>query len=291
VCIVGEIGRERQAKKVFLLWREGAGLTGQGKRFILRTKPGLFLWEFEPQGVLSRMQDSDVEIVREPGAVSRIFELMLERRKTLSIVQHGHRSDAWVVKVSPTRLILAKRDKASKFTPEPVEFQFRCVLGRNIIGKSRIFRMKDEYLELSLPAEITIIQRRHAYRVVPTADSLAIFQTVGKWILSGRIEDLSATGFLVRLPQATPVVVPWEIRAVCLQLHHAAPANEFAPQGTVESFQLRFEWATIVRKADNGTTKLASYGIRFTPTPADERQLAQIILKFERAARLKGVTA
>ena len=40
------------------------------------------------------MEDSDVEIVREPGAVSRIFELMLERRKTLSIVQHGHRSDA-----------------------------------------------------------------------------------------------------------------------------------------------------------------------------------------------------
>jgi hypothetical protein len=237
------------------------------------------------------MQDADVEIVREPGAVSRIFELMLERRKTLSIVQHGHRSDAWVVKVSPTRLILAKRDKASKFTPDVVEFQFRCVLGRNIIGKSRIFRMKDEYLELALPAEITIIQRRHAYRVVPTADSLAIFQTVGKWILSGRIEDLSATGVLVRLPQATPVVVPSEIQAICLQLNHAVPASEFAPQGTVESQLVKLKTGTIARKADNGTTKFASYGIHFIPTAAQERQLAQTILSFERAARLKGLTA
>ncbi|MHB1184925.1 MAG: PilZ domain-containing protein [Desulfobulbia bacterium] len=237
------------------------------------------------------MEDSDVEIVRELGAVSRIFEQMLERRKPLSIVQQGHRCDAWVVKASPSRLILAKRDKAAKFTANPVEFQFRCVLGRNIIGKSRILRLNDEYLEVALPAEIMIIQRRHAYRVVPTADSVAIFQTVGKWILSGRIEDLSGKGVLVRLPQATPVVVPWEIRAVCLQLNHAVPASEFAPQGTVERFQLRFEWASIVRKADNGTTKLASYGIRFAPTPADERQLAQIILKFERAARQKGLTA
>ena len=237
------------------------------------------------------MENSDVEIVREPGAVSRIFEQMLERRKALSIVQHGHRCDAWVVKVSNLRLILAKRDKASKFTTDAVEFQFRCVLGRNIVGKSRVLRSNDEYLEVALPAEIMIIQRRHAYRVVPTADSVAIFQTVSKWILSGRIEDLSSKGALVRLPQATPVVVPWDIRAVCLQLNHAAPASEFAPQGTVESFQIRFEWATIVRKADNGTTKLATYGIRFAPTPADERQLAQIILKFERAARLKGITA
>ncbi len=238
---------------------------------------------------MERMEDSDVEIVREPGAVSRIFEQMLERRKPLSIVQQGHRCDAWVVKASPSRLILAKRDKAAKFTANPVEFQFRCVLGRNIIGKSRILRCNDEYLEVALPAEIMVIQRRHAYRVVPTADSVAIFQTVGKWILSGRIEDLSGKGVLVRLPQATPVVVPWEIRAVCLQLNHAVPASEFAPQGTVERFQLRFEWASIVRKADNGTTKLASYGIRFAPTPADERQLAQIILKFERAARQKGL--
>ena len=237
------------------------------------------------------MEDSDVEMVRDPGAVSRIFELMLERRKALSIVQQGHRCDAWVVKISPGRLILAKRDKAAKFTAQPVEFQFRCVLGRNIIGKSRILRLKDDYLEVTLPAEIMIIQRRHAYRVVPTADSVAIFQTVGKWILSGRIEDLSGKGVLVRLPQATPVVVPWEIRAVCLQLNHAVPASEFVPPGTVESFQLRFEWASIVRKADNGTTKLATYGIRFAPTPADERQLTQIILKFERAARLKGLSA
>ncbi|MFA6500045.1 MAG: PilZ domain-containing protein [Desulfurivibrionaceae bacterium] len=237
------------------------------------------------------MKDSDIEIVREPGAVSRIFELMLERRKALSIVQHGHRCDAWVVKVSPSRLILAKRDKASNFTTDEVEFQFRCVLGRNIVCKSRILRLKDDYLELALPAQITIIQRRHAYRVVPTADSVAIFQTVGKWILSGRIEDLSSTGVLVRMPQATPVVVPWEIQAVCLQLNHAVPVSEFTSAGTVESFQVRFEWATIVRKADNGTTKLATYGIRFAPTPADERQLAQIILKFERAARLKGLTA
>ena len=70
------------------------------------------------------MEDSDVEIVQEPGAVSRIFELMLERRKALSIIQHGHRSDAWVVKVSACHLVLAKRDKASKFTPGEVEFQF-----------------------------------------------------------------------------------------------------------------------------------------------------------------------
>lgn len=237
------------------------------------------------------MEDSDVQMVREPEAISRIFELMLERRKALSIVQHGHRCDAWVVKASTSRLILAKRDKGSKFTASPVEFQFRCVLGRNIMGKSRILRCNDEYLEVALPAEIMIIQRRHAYRVVPTADSVAIFQTVGKWILSGRIEDLSSTGILVRLPQATPVVVPWEIRGLCLQLNHAAPASEFAPQGTVESSQLRFEWATIVRKADNGTTKLATYGVRFTPTPAAERQLAQIILSFERAARQKGLTS
>ncbi|MFH1020143.1 MAG: PilZ domain-containing protein [Pseudomonadota bacterium] len=236
------------------------------------------------------MEDSDVEIVREPGAVSRIFEQMLERRKALSIVQHGHRCDAWVVKASTSRLILAKRDKAAKFTASPVEFQFRCVLGRNIVGKSLILRFNEEYLEVELPAEIMIIQRRHAYRVVPTGDSVAIFQTVGKWILSGRIEDLSSKGVLIRLPQATPVVVPWEIRAVCLQLNHAVPASEFVPSGTVESFQVRLEWATIVRKADNGTTKLATYGVSFEPTPAVERQLAQIIFCFERAARLKGLS-
>ncbi len=237
------------------------------------------------------MEEAEVEIVRNAGAVSRIFEQMLERRKTLSIVQHGHRSDAWVVKVSPTRLILAKRDKASKFTSGGVEFQFRCVIGRNIIGKGMIFRIKDEYLELALPAEVTIIQRRHAYRVVPTAESLAIFQTASKWILAGRIEDLSATGVLVRLPQATPVVVPSDIQAICLQLNHAVPAGEFTPPGTLERFQIILKTGAIARKADDGTTKFATYGIHCAPTPADERQLAQIILKFERAARLKGLTA
>jgi len=237
------------------------------------------------------MEDSDVEIVQEPGAVSRIFELMLERRKSLSIVQHGHRCDAWVVKVSACHLILAKRDKASKFTAGPVEVQFRCVVGRNIVGKSRILRLKDDYLEVALPAEVMIIQRRHAYRVVPTADSVAIFQTVSKWILSGRIEDLSGKGVLVRLPQATPVAVPSDIQAVCLQLNHAVPASEFVAAGTIESFLVRFKTAKIVRKADNGTTKLATYGILFEPTIVIERQLAQIILSFERAARLKGLTA
>lgn len=237
------------------------------------------------------MEDSDVEIVRGPGVVSRIFELMLERRKALSMVQHGHRSDAWVVKVSTSRLILAKRDKASRFTPDVVEFQFRDVLGRNIVGKGRILRLKDDYLEVALPEQVTIIQRRHAYRVVPTADSVAIFQTASKWILSGRIEDLSANGVLVRLPQATPVVVPSEIQAVCLQLNHAAPASEFTPAGTVERFQIILKGATIARKADNGATKFATYGIHFEPPLTEERQLAQVILNFERAARLKGLTA
>jgi hypothetical protein len=216
---------------------------------------------------------------------------MLERRKALSIVQHGHRSDAWVVKVSASRLILAKRDKASKFTAGPLEFQFRCVLGRNIVGKGRIMRLNDEYLEIALPEQITIVQRRHAYRVMPTADSVAIFQTAGKWILSGRIEDLSGRGVLVRLPQAASVVVPSDIRALCLYLTHAVPASEFTPPGTMESFLLRFKTAAIVRKADNGATKLATYGLRFEPTIDEDRQLAQIILRFERAARLKGLTA
>ena len=237
------------------------------------------------------MEESDVEIVQDPGAVSRIFELMLERRKALSIVQHGHRSDAWVVKVSPSRLILAKGDKASKFIPAEVELQFRCVFGRNIVGKSRILRLKDDYLELALPAQVTIIQRRHAYRVVPTSDSVAIFQTATKWILSGRIEDLSGKGVLVRLPQAAPVVVPCDIEAVCLQLNHAVPASEFAAVGTTESFLVTLKTASIVRKADNGTTKFATYGILFEPPLEVERQLAQIILSFERAARLKGLTA
>lgn len=239
------------------------------------------------------MEDSDVEIVRGPGAVSRIFELMLERRKALSIVQHGHRSDAWVVKVSAPRLILAKRDKASKFTPDAVEFQFRDVLGRNIVGKSRILRLKDEYLEVALPAEMTIIQRRHAYRVVPTVDSVAIFQAASKWILSGRIEDLSANGVLVRLPQSAPIVVPSEIKALRLQLNHALPtASELAPnEGAVESLVLRLKTGTIARKADEGTTKFASYGIHFKLTAAEDRQLAQMILNFERAARQKGLTA
>ena len=237
------------------------------------------------------MEDSDVEIIREPSAVSRIFEQMLERRKVLSIVQHGRRSDAWVVKVSPTSLILAKRDKASNFTTDAVEFQFRCVLGRNIVCKSRILRLKDDYLELALPAQITIIQRRHAYRVVPTADSVAIFQTATKWILSGRIEDLSTTGVLVRIPQAALVPVPSDIQALCLQLNHAVPVSEFTPSGTVESFLVTLKTAAIVRKADSGTTKFATYGILFAPTRAVERQLGQVILSFERAARQKGLTA
>ena len=235
------------------------------------------------------MENSDIEIVQEPGAVSRIFALMLERRKSLSIVQHGHRSDAWVVKASLSRLILAKRDKASKFTTDPVQFQFRCVLGRNIVGKSRIIRLNDEYLELALPAEITIIQRRQAYRVMPTGDSLAIFQTASKRILSGRIEDLSATGILVRLPQATPVAVPSTIQAICLQLNHAGPPSELAPQGTMESVLVTLKAATIVRKADNGTTRFATYGLHFTPTMTEERQLVHIIFSFERVARLKGL--
>lgn len=238
------------------------------------------------------MEDSDVEIVRGPGAVSRIFELMLERRKALSIVQHGHRSDAWVVKVSAARLILAKRDKASKFTPDAVEFQFRDVLGRNIVGKSRILRLKDEYLEVALPAEMTIIQRRHAYRVVPTAESMAIFQTASKWLFAGRIDDLSSNGILVRLPQSAPIVVPSEIKALRLQLNHALPtASELAPEGAVESLVLRLKTGTIARKADDGTTKFASYGIHFKLTAAEDRQLAQMILSFERAARQKGLTA
>lgn len=238
------------------------------------------------------MEESDIEIVHEPGAIRRIFELMLERRKILRIVQHGHRSDAWVVKVSPSRLILAKRDKALNFTSEPVEFQFRCALGRNIVGNSRILRLNDDYLELALPAEVTIIQRRHAYRVVPTADSVAIFQTATKWILSGRIENLSSKGILVRLPQATTIVVPSDIQTLCLRLNHAVPASETTPPGTMEHFLLTIKAATITRKADKkGTTKFATYGIHFTPISSEERLLSQIILRYERAARLKGLNA
>ena len=235
------------------------------------------------------MNESEVEIVRAPGVVGRIFELLLERRRPLSIVQHGHRSDAWVVKVTPSRLILAKRDKASRFTPEAVEFQFRCVLGRNIVGKSRILRLNDDYLELALPAEVTIIQRRHAYRVVPTADSIAIFQTATKWIMSGRIEDLSITGMLVRLPQAAPVAVPGDIQGIRLHLNHVAPASEFAPKATEESFLVTIKTAAIVRKGDDGKAKFATYGIHFASTLAIERQLSQVILRFERVARLKGL--
>ncbi|OGR01631.1 MAG: hypothetical protein A2505_08965 [Deltaproteobacteria bacterium RIFOXYD12_FULL_55_16] len=239
------------------------------------------------------MEDSDVEVVRDQGAVSRIFEQMRERRKPLGIVQHGHRSDAWVVKVSASQLILAKRDKALKFTTEAVEFQFRCVLGRNIMGKSRIIRLNDDFLELALPAEIMIVQRRQAYRVVPTADSVAIFQTEAKWILSGRIEDLSSRGILVRLPQATPIAVPCDIKTLCLYLNHAGPVNEITHQGTVESFLITIKSATmnIVRKADNGTTKFATYGIYFMPSITEDRLLARIIVSYERAARQKGLRA
>jgi len=239
------------------------------------------------------MKESDVEVVREPGAISLIFEMMHEQRKPLAIIQHGHRSDAWVVKVSPSRLILAKRDKALQFTAEAVEFQFRCVLGRNITGKSRIIRLNDDFFEVALPAEVAIIQRRQAYRVVPTVDSVAIFQTVTKMILSGRIEDLSSTGILVRLPQTTPIAVPCDIRALCLCLNHAEPTSDFTRPEIVKNFRVTIKAATmtIVRKADNGTTKFATYGIRFVPTPAEERQLARIIVGYERAARQKGLRA
>lgn len=239
------------------------------------------------------MEESDVEIVRNSEVVSLIFELMREQRKPLSIVQHGHRSDAWVVKVTPSHLILAKRDKALKFTTEAVEFQFRCVLGRNIVGKSLIVRLNDDFLELALPAEVAIIQRRQAYRVVPTVDSVAIFQTVTQRILSGRIEDLSSLGLLVRLPQTIPIAVPCDIRALCLYLNHAEPTNDFTRPGTVKNFKVTIKTATmtIVRKADNGATKYATYGIRFVPTPAEERQLARIIVGYERAARQKGLRA
>ena len=237
--------------------------------------------------------DSVIEIVREPGAVSLIFEKMQDQRKPLSIVQHGHSSDAWVVKVSPSQLILAKRDKALKFTTEAVEFQFRCVLGRNITGKSRIIRLKDDFLELALPPEVAIIQRREAYRVVPTIDSVAIFQTVKKRILSGRIEDLSSTGILVRIPQEIPIAVPCDIRALCLYLNHAESASDFTRQGTVKNFMVTIKTAimTIVRKADNGATKFATYGIHFTPSALEERQLSRIIVGYERAARQKGLRA
>jgi c-di-GMP-binding flagellar brake protein YcgR len=206
-------------------------------------------------------------------------------------VQHGQRSDAWVVKVSAASLILAKRDKGLRFTFDSVEFQFRCVLGRNIVGKSRILRCNDDYLELAFPATLAIIQRRQAYRVVPTADSIAIFQSASNRILSGRIEDLSTIGMLVRLPQATPITVPSEIKAVCLQLNHAVPAGEFAPAGATERSLVTCKTATIVRKADNGTTRLATYGIHFSPTAVAERKLLQIILLYERAARLKGLAS
>ena len=237
--------------------------------------------------------DSVVEVVREQGAISLIFEMLREQRKPLSIVQHGHRSDAWVVKVTSSHLILAKRDKALKFTTEAVEFQFRCALGRNIVGKSLIVRLKDDFLELALPAEVAIIQRRQAYRVVPTVDSVAIFQTVTKRILSGRIEDLSSTGILVRLPQATPIAVPCDIRVLCLYLNHAESTSDFIRPGTVKNFMVTIKTATmtIVRKADNGKTKFATYGIRFVPSPAEERQLVRIIVGYERAARQKGLRA
>lgn len=237
------------------------------------------------------MENSDDEIIRDHGVISQIFELMLDRRKTLSIVQNGKRSDALIVKVSPSRFILAKRDKALKFITGAVELQFRCVLGRNIVGKSQILRLKDDFLEISFPAEVTIIQRRHAYRVMPTVDSVAIFLTATRWILSGRIEDLSSTGILVRLPQETPVEVPCDISMLCLHLKHAPPAGEFTQKGAMESVTLMIKAATmnIVRKADNGKTKFATYGIRFVTTIAEERKLAKVIVSYERAARLKGI--
>lgn len=233
------------------------------------------------------MNDSDYEIVKNPAAVSRIFELMLERRKPLTIVQHGHRSDAWVVKVLPERLILAKRDKASLFTAADLEFQFRCVLGRNIVGKTRVLRLNDEYLEIALPPQVTIVQRRHAYRVVPTADSIAYFLTEGKWLASGRIEDISSRGILVMVPQATPISVPGEISSLNLQLNHLIPPNELAHKSKAShlSLEVRIPEASVVRKADKGVTRFAAYGLYFVPSANLERELVQMILRFERAVR------
>lgn len=236
------------------------------------------------------MDESDIEIVQDQSAVSHIFELMMEERKALGLIQHGERSDAWVVKVSSSRLILAKRYKATKFTPDTVELQFRCALGRNIVGKSRILRLSDEYLEIALPEKVAIIQRRHAYRVAPTADSIAIFQDSKKWILSGWIENLSATGILVRIPQTTPVVVQSDIEALWLQLNHVPPASELSTPGKMERSYISIKAATFARKADNGTTKFATYGIHFIPTLAEERQLAKMIVSYARAARQKGLS-
>jgi len=238
------------------------------------------------------MEESDFEIVRTPAAVSRIFEQMLERRKPLSIIQHGHRSDAWVVRVFPDRLLLAKRDKASYFTAEELEFQFRCVIGRNITGRTRVARLNDEYLEIVLPSQLVVVQRRHAYRVVPTADSSACFLAGGKWVISGRIEDISARGILVRVPQAAPVTVPGLLANLRLHLNHALSPAELAGRGSkapLEMVQVTIPEATVVRKADKGITKFAAYGVHFIPNIILERQLVQIILRFERAARQKGI--
>lgn len=238
------------------------------------------------------MENLDDEIIRDHKAISQIFELMRKQRETLSIIQNGQRSDALVIKVSPSRLILAKRNRALQFTDGVLELQFRCVLGRNIVGKSQILRLNGDFLEIASPAEVMVIQRRQAYRVMPTVDSVAIFMTPIKLILSGRIEDLSSTGILVRLPQETPVEVPCDISMLCLHLNHAPPsAGEFTHKGAVESLTLMIKAATmnIVRKADNGATKFATYGIRFVTTIAEERKLAKVIVNYERAARLKTV--
>jgi hypothetical protein len=245
----------------------------------------LAVWSF------SNMANLDDEIIRDHGAVSQIFELMREQRKTLSIVQNGQRSDALVVKVSPSRLILAKRNRALQFTDGALELQFRCVLGRNIVGTSQILRLNGDFLEIASPAEVMVIQRRQAYRVIPTVDSIAIFLTPTDWILSGLIEDISSSGVLVRLPQTTPVEVPCDIKLLCLHLKHAAPATEFTHKGSEESLLLMIKAATmnIVRKADDGATQFATYGIRFVTTTAEERQLAKMIVSYDRAARLARV--
>lgn len=236
------------------------------------------------------MKKADVEIVRDAGAISRFFERLAGRRGTLNVVQNGCRDSTWVDTVSASRILLIRRDKAEPFSTDAVDFFFRGVSGRNIVGKSRILRVTDDHLELAFPAQVVIIQRRHAYRVVPTADSFAIFQAARKLLVSGRIADLSLTGALIRIPRAVPLVVPCDITGLSLHLNHLLPARRVrSSEGEIEQAVITVKAAAIVRKADNGKTKMAAYAIHFSPTAEEERQLAKVILNFERAAIQKGV--
>lgn len=238
------------------------------------------------------MKKSDVEIVRDAGAISRIFERLAGRRGTLSVVQNGRRGSTSVDAVSTSQLLLFRRNKAIPFRTDAVDFFFRGVSGRNIVGKSRILRVTDDHLEVAFPAQVVIIQRRQAYRVVPTVDSVAIFQTARRWLLSGRIVDLSLTGALVRIPKAISLVVPCDIAGLSLHLNHLLPAGRVTSSAEeIEHTVITVKAASIVRKADNGRTKMVAYAIHFSPTIEEERQLAKIILNFERAAILKGIGA